>query len=99
MDLDYKIINSTRELHKYLDSYSSLQTPNRIDLSSQFVAARPKHPAVKVWKEFITEYYGFESDMKIGVLDLLPMPTFFQDHFVTVGSRAWTFALYSQLGK
>lgn len=34
MDLDYKIIKSTRDLHKFLDSYSSLMTPNRIDLSS-----------------------------------------------------------------
>lgn len=77
MDLDYKVVSSTRVLHKIMDSYSNLNTPNRIDLSSQFVAAKLKHPAVKAWREFVTEYYGFESEFKFGVLDILPMPTFF----------------------
>lgn len=26
------------------------------------------------------------------------MPTFFQDHFITVGPRAWSFAMYSTMG-
>lgn len=98
IDTDFHYHSSPTLMHKTFDLYTGLELPNWTGLGAGVVGVRPKHPAMKTWKDVILEYWGYRPS-KYGSLDFMPMPCFFQDCFGTAGPRAFSFAIWYNLGK
>jgi len=76
IDTDFHYHSSPTQMHKSFDLYTGLELPNWTGLGAGVVGVKPKHPAMKTWKDVILEYWGYRPS-KYGSLDFMPMPCFF----------------------
>ena len=59
VDNDFEYTGSPFKMHKYFDLYTGLEPPTWTGVGSGVIAAKPNHPAIQTWKEFILEYWGY----------------------------------------
>jgi hypothetical protein len=95
---DFQFGSSFKFLHKTMDSYMAMEGMSWPGIYHGVIGARPKHPAMTEWRNFLLAYYGYRKDV-YGARELMPMPTFREDMMATSGAKSLTFALWANLNK
>jgi len=61
-DADIHYVRSPKELHKLFDFYTGSESSSQPGLATGIIAAKPKHPAMKIWIDIMEEFYGYRQD-------------------------------------
>jgi len=93
LDCDFFLERSISKLHILMDSYTGSEGNHWPGLAAGIVGARPWHPIITVWKDFLLEYYGFRPSVW-GAQEVMPIPAFRNDISGTSGPRVCTFAFW-----